>query len=766
MSKTITSLLIMGMLCLACNLNGQLASWNLTTDGSVSSVASNVSADDFTRGNGIGAISFGSAGAKARGWTTNMDLDGADYFQICLSPDSGYNLDVDGLNFSESRTEDGIREFEVQWSLDNFSTSTTIATISVPDDENERTVSLTSLGIDVCDGETLCFRWYGYKAEEELDFWSFGDTDLTVTGTVVTPCTPPTVQASGLNFNAVGTASMNVNFTPGDGTSRLVVARLGSPVTALPCNGKTYTSNAQFGFGDELADGQYVIYSGTGSTVNTYGLIEGATYYFAIFEFNNTDYCYLRNSPLEGNNATLCFIASQVQNVITVPGNKNVTLSWDNPFCSDEVLIVASTSPIVGTPTGNGSTYVPNTIYGAGVDNGSDFSDPEFPVYKGTGNTVEITQLANSTDYYFAFFSRKNSNWSAAILATDKPKAGCFDLGGNDVVFVNEIHYLNTGQDQDEGIEIAGPAGTDLSFYKLELYSGSSSMVYHTESLRGVIDNEINDFGAIWFSIPNMEDGKGGIALYNTVTATVVQFISYRGTIMAADGEAINMTSSSIGVFETSTTTAGESLQLTGTGNCPADLTWNSPGTQSLGSLNVSQSALPVELRYFTARLEGKEVLLNWETVVEVNNDYMAVEKSVDGRSFVEIGRRAGAGTTALPQKYQLTDPNPQNGINYYRLRQVDFDGTTEVFKTVVVEVKAEKTTTLQVFPTVSHNEVFINTQGESGVISLINIHGQVLQTQYFDGTTNLNIEELSSGHYWIRFEGAGIIEQARFIKS
>lgn len=765
MSKTITSLLIVGLLCFVQTSFGQLATWNLTTDGTASTVATNVIAGDFTRGNSIGSISYGSSGCKARGWTVDDEINAVDYYEICLGPDAGYNLEVNGLNFSESRTENGIREFEVQWSLDNFTTATTITTISVPDDENERSVSLSSLGIDVCDGETLCFRFFGYEAEEEAGFWSFGDGDLNVTGTVVSPCTPPTVQASNLFFSSIGTASMNINFGSGDGTSRLVVARQGSAVTALPCNGENYAANNQFGFGDDIGSEEYVIYNGTGNIINMYGLIEGATYYVAVFEFNNTDHCYLRTNPLEGSQATLCFIASNVQNITGSAGSKEVTLNWDDSFCQEEVLIIASTAPVTGTPVGDGSAYTANSIYGAGTDSGGAFSDPEFPVYLGTGNSATITELENGTTYYFTIFTNVGTNWSPGIAASFTPVAGCADLGGNDNVFINEIHYANNGDDQDEGVEIFGPAGKDLSFYKIELYSGSGGTVYHTEFLRGIIDEELNGYGALWFPIPDMENGKGGIALYNIVTETVVQFISYRGSIMATDGSAMNMTSTSIGVIELGNTPVGESLQLVGTGNCPADLTWTNPTAQSLGSLNTSQSALPVELIYFRAELNAaRSVELNWATAVEVNNDFMAVERSGDGRNFVELGRVKGAGTIATPQDYFMIDPSPLAGINYYRLRQVDFDGTTEIFKTVVVTLPTAEDK-IRVFPTVSDQLITIDTREMAGTLQIVNISGQVVQTLAVQGVFPLNIASLDAGHYWIRFENENGLQTERFVK-
>lgn len=100
-----------------------------------------------------------------------------------------------------------------------------------------------------------------------------------------------------------------------------------------------------------------------------------------------------------------------------------------------------------------------------------------------------------------------------------------------------------------------------------------------------------------------------------------------------------------------------------------------------LGVLTVSNSSqpLPVELVSFTAEALGADALLKWATASEKNNDRFEVEASADGRSFQRIGQVAGHGSSPQPHAYQLTDAAIARygvGVVYYRLRQVDADGT------------------------------------------------------------------------------------------
>jgi len=151
-------------------------------------------------------------------------------------------------------------------------------------------------------------------------------------------------------------------------------------------------------------------------------------------------------------------------------------------------------------------------------------------------------------------------------------------------VFINELHYDNTGVDQNEGVEIAGPTGTDLSTYKIELYNGIDGTVYATINLSGVIPNQQNNFGTIWFAHAGLQNGPDGLALING--SSVIQFLSYEGSFTATAGTANGMSSTNLPVSESSTTAVGSSLQLEGTGRNYTDFSWGGPRASSQGLVN------------------------------------------------------------------------------------------------------------------------------------------------------------------------------------
>jgi uncharacterized protein len=159
-------------------------------------------------------------------------------------------------------------------------------------------------------------------------------------------------------------------------------------------------------------------------------------------------------------------------------------------------------------------------------------------------------------------------------------------------VFINEIHYDNTGTDSGEAIEVAGPAGTDLAGWSLVLYNGSGGASYGTTSLSGSIPDLGGGYGVVVVNYPSngIQNGSpDGMALVDAGN-TVIQFLSYEGTFAATNGPANGMTSVDIGVSENGTGPVGDSLQLTGTGTAYEDFTWAAEAPNTFGAFNTGQS--------------------------------------------------------------------------------------------------------------------------------------------------------------------------------
>lgn len=161
---------------------------------------------------------------------------------------------------------------------------------------------------------------------------------------------------------------------------------------------------------------------------------------------------------------------------------------------------------------------------------------------------------------------------------------------GSSSVWINEFHYDNSGSDLNEFVEIAGAAGTSLSGWSIVAYNGSNGSAYITKSLSGSIPNQANNLGTKSFSISGLQNGgPDGLALVDN-NGQVIQFLSYEGSFTATNGPATGVSSTDIGVSETTSTPIGYSLQLTGTGTNYSEFTWATVMANTSGSINSDQS--------------------------------------------------------------------------------------------------------------------------------------------------------------------------------
>jgi 5'-nucleotidase len=139
------------------------------------------------------------------------------------------------------------------------------------------------------------------------------------------------------------------------------------------------------------------------------------------------------------------------------------------------------------------------------------------------------------------------------------------------IPFISEIHYDNAGTDSGEAIEVQAPDGVDLAGWKVVLYNGNGGASYGTIDLSGT--------GVVSKAYTNIQNGNpDGLALIGP-DGKVVEFLSYGGTFAATNGPAAGQTSVDIGVAESTTTPAGQSLQK-------IDGKWTGPATSSFGTLN------------------------------------------------------------------------------------------------------------------------------------------------------------------------------------
>jgi hypothetical protein len=139
-------------------------------------------------------------------------------------------------------------------------------------------------------------------------------------------------------------------------------------------------------------------------------------------------------------------------------------------------------------------------------------------------------------------------------------------------------------------------------------------------------------------------------------------------------------------------------------------------------------SVLPVELLNFEVKKFGQSVVLNWTTATELNNDFFRVMRSRNAVEWDLLGIIPGSGNSNVPISYEYVDKAPLSGTNYYRLHQVDFDGTTTYLPIADVDFM-ESDLQVIVFPNPINDQLTISGLSEDfSVITIINGIGQKVQ--------------------------------------
>jgi hypothetical protein len=189
----------------------------------------------------------------------------------------------------------------------------------------------------------------------------------------------------------------------------------------------------------------------------------------------------------------------------------------------------------------------------------------------------------------------------------------------------------------------------------------------------------------------------------------------------------------------------------------------------STAILNGYQSgiALPVKFGSFTAvDINDEYIDLRWTTLIEQNNDHFEVERSSDGVHFEQIGTVRGAGSTDIPQNYSMQDYHPLQGINYYRLRQVDLNNGFSY--SPVIHVRFGKISGPVLFPNPAHT-YFTVESGKEPVreISVLNVSGsELIHMVNATGWNSVNVttDKLAAGVYLVRIKTDTQIYQQKII--
>ena len=166
-----------------------------------------------------------------------------------------------------------------------------------------------------------------------------------------------------------------------------------------------------------------------------------------------------------------------------------------------------------------------------------------------------------------------------------------------------------------------------------------------------------------------------------------------------------------------------------------------------------SEFQLPIELASFDLEKADHSVSLSWSTFSEINNDCFNIQRSSNGLYFETIGNVKGNGNTQEIMNYSFIDIDPLNGSSYYRLEQVDFDGSTSY--SAIKSVYFTNSKEITIFPNPTSDYLTIeNFDVSNSNISIYNILGQKMDFKCIDNSsssTSIDTKGFAKGQYVIK---------------
>jgi len=324
----------------------------------------------------------------------------------------------------------------------------------------------------------------------------------------------------------------------------------------------------------------------------------------------------------------------------------------------------------------------------------------------------------------------------------------------------NETPFLKT-----ELIDISG--FTSVSFSVLVTETGDHEGIY-LNSL-ACIDQDNEDFADVSFRL----DGGPWLKIINYLNWCGLYNSCGMHTLMGDEGSAVDCRSSDTDWVSANVSVGGLS------GNTIEILleARNSAGTEYIQFDNIQVQGfmlLPVKLTDFNAVVKGENVELTWQTHSEINNDYFEIQRSSDLQSWTSLGQIRGAGTSNEKLEYQFID-QVGNGIErktllYYRLLQVDFNGSSEYSEIITAEFSAPSSVSISVSPNPVGQSTRVSISSPSiqkAEIHIYSLTGQLIHKEPIQLESGLNFIELNtssleSGTYILR---AVMIESTESIR-
>ena len=580
----------------------------------------------------------------------------------------------------------------------------------------------------------------------------------------------PAIQTSNIILSNITDNTMDVSWTDGDGSNRIIVVRE-TDLTGInfPADGKQYAANANIDAAPELNTGNLgnkVVYSGTGNSTTITGLLPGTNYTVTAFEFN-------------GSAGTNNYLIS-ANNYVNASTTGSPAVLLQRNFSSSSLPMYMASGASTKLPTmfrAELSNLLPNTTYRYYTQ----ASIPsEIRTYNtGAGDPVLIDYTSNPATFTY---SNAPSITTTGGYGKFKTNESGFFMGTFGFVFNNDSRF-NAGDSVFPAIAVAVDGSTEIagryvlpqaikvlkfgnnngaddgSYLKGQSNATPGRLLLLYDSEPGVTSRPLS--GTI-IEGPSLING-GGTATWgdNFITGydqtngswnTIIPNNNSLGVIML---QSLPLIPGQFNTIDCNRTNVAGTINPS-SGTTPISV---SAAVAPLTSGTGCAIIIPVKLSSFTVQKLTSSVKLSWSTEQEMNSREFVIERSVDGRTWVAISSIPAAGNSSTAKTYVGYDLNPVKGINYYRIRMVEQDSRFEYSITKSVLFSNVTVTTIAPNPASDIINIYTNGTGKQFNIQLLDMSGKIIrQLTSSDQHSIINVSILPRGMYFVKvIEGGNV---------
>ncbi|QRR01461.1 Ig-like domain-containing protein [Dyadobacter sandarakinus] len=283
--------------------------------------------------------------------------------------------------------------------------------------------------------------------------------------------------------------------------------------------------------------------------------------------------------------------------------------------------------------------------------------------------------------------------------------------------------------------------------------------------------NETVDNQAPSVAITSSAGASGGFTYNSPIPVT----ITFSETVTGFDANDVLVSNGAISGFSGSGTTytfdlipATYGIVTVNVADNVADDPAANANTAALPFEIDYQVNLPVSLIRYTAIAEGNAAKIEWSTATETDNSHFEIEHATDAKNFTVIGLIEASGNSMVNRNYSWYDKSPANGKNYYRLVQVDYDGTTTRYGIKSLTFGASNEVLAKVYPNPAVEKVMIALPENTRIAQLLDAYGKILCNLATDANQTeitVPVDNLSPGIYLIHLITASGIQSGKFVK-